>query len=110
MHEASLGAAAMCRLYRSGCTGSELKGHELKSAGDSAGLHVTPHVTRGRPSPQRVEQTLLSVRRRSIVKACVDVGVSGPLVSLELPPTRWRPSICVVIPALVAANEVRRAR
>ena len=69
MHEASLGAAAMCRLYRSGCTGSELKGHELKSAGDSAGLHVTPHVTAGEPSPQRVELTLLSVRRRSIVKS-----------------------------------------
>lgn len=65
MHEASLGAAAMCRLYRSGCTGSELKGHELKSAG----LHVTPHVTAGEPSPQREELTLLSVRRRSIVKS-----------------------------------------
>ena len=103
MHEASLGAAAMCRLYRSGCTGSELKGHELKSAGRNPARNP-------RESPQRVELTLLSVRRRSIVKACVDVGVSGPLVSLELPPTRWRPSICVVIPALVAANEVRRAR
>ena len=61
MHEASLGAAAMCRLYRSGCTGSELKGHELKSAG----LHVTPHVTAGEPSPP--EGRANSTKRASTV-------------------------------------------
>ena len=36
----------MCRLYRSGCTGSELKDHELKSAGlgyyrsDEEGIYI----------------------------------------------------------------------